>query len=384
MTAIKKDIYFLYKSLFKDREAAFFFWKGRVALYVILRCLGLQPGDEVIIPGFTCVVVANAIIYLGARPVYADIESFSYNISVRTVEPLITSRTRAIIAQNTFGLSPDLDSLLSLAEKRGLYLIEDCAHGLGGSYKDRPAGTVAHASFFSTQWSKPLTTGLGGIAYIRDSELAKRVREFHNKLPEPNAYDKIMLALQLFLFPLIKNPEIHYPLIGLYRFLTQKAGISVGSSAGEELRRPVMPENYLKKMSSLQIRMFQKRLMELEAKMEERKIAWDLYDNFFREKGIKTLPQIKKKGHAMLRYPIRVNNKKKVLDLAKRQKIPIGDWFVSPLHPVIGNLEPWGYKYGMCPQAEKACKEVINLFTDRALSLKKLTLLYKIISGESI
>jgi len=218
-----------------------------VALYAILRCLGLQPGDEVIIPGFTCVVVVNGIIYLGARPVYADIDPFSYNINVRTVESLITSKTRAIIAQNTFGLSPDLDSLLSLAEKRGLYLIEDCAHGLGGSYKDRPAGTVAHASFFSTQCSKPLTTGLGGIAYIRDSDLAKKLSDFHNKIPEPNIYEKIMLAFQLFLFPLIKNPEIHYPLIGLYRFLTQKAGISVGSSSGKELRRPVMTENYLKK-----------------------------------------------------------------------------------------------------------------------------------------
>ena len=373
-----------YKSMFSNSESAFFFWKGRVALYSILRCLGLQPGDEVIIPGFTCVVVANAIFYLGARPVYADIDPISYNINTETVAPLITSRTRIIIAQNTFGLSPDLDSLLALAEERGIYLVEDCAHGLGGSYKNRPAGAVAHASFFSTQWSKPLTTGLGGIAYIRDSELAKRVRDFHYKLPDPNAYDKAMLALQLFTFPLINTPGIHYPLIRLYRFLTQRAGITVGSSSGEELLGPVMPENYLKKMSSLQIRLFQKRLLELEARMKERKRAWDLYDNFFRDKGIQTHPPLEQEGHSMLRYPIRVNNKKRVLALAMRKNIPIGDWFVSPLHPVEGNLEPWGYKYGMCPQAEKACKEVINLFTDRALSLTKLNKLYKIIIDEAV
>lgn len=377
--AIEKDIFVLYKSIFKDRESTFFFWKGRVALYSILRCLGLQPGDEVIVPGFTCVVVANAIIYLGAKPIYADIDPLSYNINVETVEPLISSRTKVIIAQNTFGLSPDLDSLLSLAEERGICLIEDCAHGLGGSYKNRPAGTVAHASFFSTQWSKPLTTGLGGVAYIRDKSLAGKMAEFYKTLPEPNAFDKAMLALQLLLFPLVNYPNIYYALVNLYRFLTQKAGLSVGSSSGDELLRPAMPTNYLKRMGTLQFRLFFKNLKRLKNKVIKRNHVWNFYNAYFCNTNIQTPYPTEPAGHSMLRYPIRVRNKSKVLSLAMRHKIPIGDWFVSPLHPIEGNLEPWGYRYGMCPHAEKACEEVINLFTDHALSSRKLNILYKII-----
>lgn len=383
MDATEKDVFVGYKSIFRDSKLAFFFWKGRVALYSILRCIGLRPGDEVIVPGFTCVVVANAIIYLGAKPIYADIDPLSYNINIETVKPLLTSRTRVIVAQNTFGLSPDLDSLLSLAEDRGLFLVEDCAHGLGGSYKSRPAGTVAHASFFSTQWSKPITTGLGGIAITRDKKLAGNMAEFYKSLAKPSACDKTVLALQLILFPLINYPNIHYPLIKLYRFLTQKAGLSVGSSSGDELIRPVMPTNYLKKMSPLQLRLFYKNLEQLEAKVVKRKKAWHLYNKYFNTKT-KILLRNGLAGHSMLRYPLRVRNKNKVLRLAMKYKIPVGEWFISPLHPVRGSLEPWGYKYGMCPQAEKACAEVINLFTDNVLSRKQLDILYKIVFDEIV
>ena len=384
MVTIENDIFGVYKSLFKDQRSTFFFWKGRVALYSLLQCIGLKPGDEVIIPGFTCVVVANAIKYLGAKPVYADIDPLTFNMTVETVKPLISPKTKVIIAQNTFGLSPDLDSLLTLVEERGLYLIEDCAHGLGGSYKNRPAGTVAHATFFSTQWSKPITTGLGGIAYVRDRKLAERMVDFHRTLAEPGFSDRIMLALQLMFFPLVNSPHLYYNLVNLYRFLTQKSGLSVGSSSRDELEEPKMPVDYLKKMSPLQIRLFHRNVAKLEKKARKREEAWNRYSDFFLSKRIQLLYSTEIEGHSMLRYPIRVKNKAKVLRKARQHKIPIGDWFVSPLHPVEGSLEPWRYKIGMCPQAEKACNEVINLFTDHPLSTKKMRILYDIIDKEMI
>ena len=110
---------------------AFAFWKGRVALYAILRALGVGAGDEVLIAGFTCVVVPNAVRFAGATPVYADIAPGSYNLDPASAERTITPRTRAMIVQHTLGLPAELDELLALAEQHNLVVIEDCAHTLG-------------------------------------------------------------------------------------------------------------------------------------------------------------------------------------------------------------------------------------------------------------
>ena len=127
----------------------FLFWKGRVGLYAILKALDIGPGDEVILPAFTCVVVANAVIYRGATPVYAEIDPKTYNIDPARIEERITEKTKVILAQNTFGLSADLDAIFDVAQAHDLFVIEDCAHGFGGTYKGRLNGTVADAAFFS-------------------------------------------------------------------------------------------------------------------------------------------------------------------------------------------------------------------------------------------
>jgi dTDP-4-amino-4,6-dideoxygalactose transaminase len=107
------------------------------------------------VPAFTCVVVPNAILYAGARPVYGEIEPVTFHLDLARLESRITPRTRAILAQNTFGLAPPVAQLREIASRRGLALIGDCAHGLGGTYRGRKNGTLADASFFSTQWNKP-------------------------------------------------------------------------------------------------------------------------------------------------------------------------------------------------------------------------------------
>jgi len=354
----------------------FSFWKGRVALYAILKSLGIEAGDEVILPGFTCVVVPNAILYLGAKPIYTDINPQTYNICAETIAPWITPRTRAIIVQNTFGLSPDLDPIMELTERKGIFVVEDCAHGLGGSYKERPAGTTAHASFFSTQWSKPISIGLGGIAYVRDEELISKVTEISMKFPAPGKKEELVLALQRLLRPLADHPALYYGLVDLYRFLTQKSGLSVGSSSGSELDTIQMPEGYLKSMGKMQRRSLRRELAMLEEKVQHRREVAAHYDAFFSKKGMAVPFQPDYAYHSMLRYPVRVPNKDAFLEKAHQLHIPVGDWFLSPLHPIRGDLSQWGYQRGQCPEAEKACAEVINLFTDHPLSYQQLSSLF--------
>ncbi len=93
------------------------FWKGRVALYAILKALNIRPGDEVIMPAFTCVVVPNAVIYLQGLPVYVDIDPHTYNMDINKIENKITPKTKFIIAQNTYGLSSDLDAINGIAQR---------------------------------------------------------------------------------------------------------------------------------------------------------------------------------------------------------------------------------------------------------------------------
>ena len=122
-----------FAGLFPKDIQAFAFWKGRVALYAILESLGIGPGDEVIMPGFTCVVVPNAVLYRGAIPIYVDIEETSFTMDVRDIEQKITSRTRAIIVQHTYGIPAEMDAIMAVAAQAGVAVIEDCAHALGST-----------------------------------------------------------------------------------------------------------------------------------------------------------------------------------------------------------------------------------------------------------
>lgn len=355
-----------------DSEGVFYFWKGRIALYALLKALGVGPGDEIVIPGFTCVVVANAVLYLGAKPVYADVDADTYVLTAETVAPLINDGTKVVIAQNTFGLSPDLDAIMKVAESCGVYLIEDCAQGLGGSYKGIPNGFVAPASFYSTQWSKPISTGLGGIAFTRDKTLIPELIRIGQEMPYPGFLRELSLFGQLMAYPLIHNPRLHYMLVRAYRYLTQQVGISVGSSSGAELKSTKMPEGYGIRMGRIQYWNLKRNLHRLSDLTKARLKSAAFYDDFLSGIGVRVPFRPAYAEHGMLRYAIRVPDKKGFLARARKLRIPVGDWFVSPLHPLEANLGRWGYQRGMCPVAERASKEVINLPTDRPLSIPQL------------
>jgi dTDP-4-amino-4,6-dideoxygalactose transaminase len=362
---------------FPENGRTFHFWKGRVGLYAILRALEVGPGDQVIMPGFTCVVVPNAVLYLGAIPVYADIDPATYNLRAETIEPLITDRTKVILAQNTFGLSADLDPIMDLAESHGLYVIEDCAHGLGGFYRGQRNGTVAHAAFFSTQWSKPISTGLGGIVYTRDRDISRGIETFVNQIPTPGFGEQAMLYAQLVLRPLADHPWLYYPLVGLYRLLTRKLGLSVGSNSGGELTTQQMPAGYAKRMTAIQLKKWCRELSKIDQMVQERHRAAAFYDEFLSAIGIQPPYRPPYAVHGMLRYTIRVPDRDRLLENARDRHIPVGDWFISPLYPVTAHLERWGYRVGQCPIAERACQEVINLLTDRPLSERQLGTLFQ-------
>lgn len=153
---------------------------GTAALHAAMYAIGIAPGDEVIVPTMTFAASANCVVYQGGTPVFADVDPNTLLLDPKAAEARITSHTKAIVAVDYAGQPCDYDALRPLAEARGLALIADACHAVGGSYKGRPVGSLAHLSTFSFHPVKHLTTGEGGMITTDDPERARRMRIFRN------------------------------------------------------------------------------------------------------------------------------------------------------------------------------------------------------------
>jgi perosamine synthetase len=350
----------------------YYFFKGRVALFAILKAMGIQPGDEVILPGFTCVVVPNAVTYLEAKPVYVDIDPNTFNIDVLKLEELLTSypsrltNPKAVIVQHTFGIPAEMDSIREIAKKYNLYVIEDSCHAMGSIYKNKEVGTFGDAAFFSSQWSKPVTTGLGGWAIVNNDELRPKMDALIGEFTAPSHREMFLLKLQYFMYSKFFRPSVFWFAQSAYRSLS-KAGLTVGSSSNCELEYG-MPGGYAKMMSPWHRDLLENQIRRLDQLIRHRKLIAALYEDLLGKKGIKTVSLPEEYKPVFLRYPLLAGNKKKVLEEARRRHIEIGDWFVSPIHPNLEGWEKVGYEKGSCPVAEGICRHIINLPTHNGIN----------------
>ena len=153
---------------------------GSVAIDVALAALRIGSGDEVILPSFTIISCAAAIVRAGAIPVVVDCESDTWNLDVSLIEAKITQRTKAIMAVHIYGLPVDMDPLLALARKHKLFVIEDAAEQIGQTYKGRPIGSLGDVATVSFYPNKHVTTGEGGMVVTNDLALADRCRSLRN------------------------------------------------------------------------------------------------------------------------------------------------------------------------------------------------------------
>ncbi|UCG48873.1 MAG: DegT/DnrJ/EryC1/StrS family aminotransferase [Phycisphaerales bacterium] len=344
-----------------DADAGFAFWKGRVALYAILKAMGLGPGDEVIVPGYTCVMDVNPIKYLGARPVYVDIEPDTFNINTDLLWDSITSKTRVIIAQHTYGYPCDMDAIAEIARKNDISVIEDCCLAFGSKYRGKTVGTFGKAAYFSFQWNKPYTTGLGGIAITSDAELSDRIKSLRaGEMCPPSKKEVIMLGAQLLVYRLLVYPRTTALAQNVFRYLT-KRGAVVGSSSTAEFE-PVKADDFFKGLSTLQARSGLRQLSRVEKNIAHRRKMARLYDQLLQQKGWHGRKYDSDlMDPVLVRYPVRIVEKDKALAGAAKAGIELGSWFECPLHPSETPLSSYGYEAGMCPEAERASREAVNL-----------------------
>jgi len=153
---------------------------GTAALHAAISMLDLEPGDEVITTPLTFVATANAVLFCGGIPVFADVDPDTLLLDPCAVEAAITNRTRAILAVDYAGQPCDYDALRDIARRHGLALVADACHSLGGVLEGRPVGSLADLSCFSLHPVKPITTGEGGMVTTDDAGVAERLRRFRN------------------------------------------------------------------------------------------------------------------------------------------------------------------------------------------------------------
>jgi dTDP-4-amino-4,6-dideoxygalactose transaminase len=158
---------------------------GRMAFYYILKSLGLRPGGEVVLPALTFWVIPEIARVAGFRPVFADVDPRTFTMTAETLARVISDKTVAVVPTHLWGLPCDMDEIMDVARSRSVAVVEDCAHALGATYKDRPVGTIGDAALFSFQTLKPLNTYGGGMAATRHTDVADRIAKLVAAEPRP-------------------------------------------------------------------------------------------------------------------------------------------------------------------------------------------------------
>jgi perosamine synthetase len=153
---------------------------GTAALHLALEALEIKKGDEIVIPSFTMIATANAVIYAGAKPVLVDSEEETWNIDVNKIEEKITKKTKAIIPVHTYGHPVDMNPLNEIAKKHGLFVIEDAAEAHGAEYNGKKTGSLSDIACFSFYANKIITTGEGGMLTTNNEELSEKAKLLRN------------------------------------------------------------------------------------------------------------------------------------------------------------------------------------------------------------
>ncbi|MFH0921322.1 MAG: DegT/DnrJ/EryC1/StrS family aminotransferase [Fibrobacterota bacterium] len=340
-------------------ENLFLFSKGRVALYALLKALDIGENDDVLMSGYTCVMVPSAVKYLGARCRYVDINPSTFNLDPGKLDSLLTPRTKALIVQHTYGIAQNMGPVLDWACRHNLPIIEDSCHAFGSRWNGKLCGTFGVGAFFSGQWNKPFSTGLGGILLVNDANLLPEVERLYQTAILPSMAAELRLWLQIKAYNTLVRPQTNALMTCLYRLMS-RLGLAAGSSAKEEFEGE-MPQHYFQRMAKVQMKEGERNYNNIERLIEHRKAIAAIYSRDLPGLGFRTLKADPECDNVILRYPIRVANKSELLKKAAFKGFELGSWFEIPLHPAGIDMARFGYTKGKCPESEKACQEVVNL-----------------------
>lgn len=300
---------------------------GTAALHAAMFGCGIGPGDEIIVTPLTFAATVNAIVYIGAIPVFADISEETYNIDVKSVVSKITSKTKAIVPVHFAGQPVDITALQDIAKTHNLKIIEDGAHALGSEYKGQKVGSFADATTFSFHPVKPITTGEGGIITTNDEEVYKRMLLFRSH--------------------------------GITR---EHEDLKDKSHGNWYYEQQLLGYNY--RLTDIQAALGISQMDKLDSFIERRREIARIYNEAFKDlEGIRVPYEAKdcKSGYHI--YVVQLNNIKASRD--EVYKALISENIGVNVHYIPVYYHPYyqerGYKKGICPIMEEVYEKILTL-----------------------
>jgi perosamine synthetase len=327
------------------------FSSGRNSQRAILKAMEIGEGDEVIIPGLTCVVVPYTILHCGARPVYVDIGR-DYRMNLDLLRASLTPRTKAIIAQHTFGLPEKMSDIVPLAKERGIRVIEDCTHVLPGTgYEGELLGTLGDAAYFSFDRGKTISAGWGGAVITRNEEIGRRLSALQQGVSPLSRDENLRIGTQLFLTILTHHPDL-FGLLSLARPWLSRKGVFPRSVPETECRGDP-PSQLLGQLADIQADLLMSQIKQLSSISERRSASVRAFAE--RLGGPATdLP--------LMWYPLQVRNRDEAVENFRKHQIELRTW-KAPLTPVKCDTARALYQWGSCPVAEEISRGCVALPT---------------------
>lgn len=339
------------------------YYRGRVGLYAVLEALGVGTGDEVVTQAFTCVAVPEAILARGAQPVYADVEADGLNVDPGSIRERLTSATRAIVVQHTFGLPARMAEVMAIAREHGVPVIEDCCHTIAGRLDGHALGSFGAAAFYSYEWGKPLVVGVGGSVRVNDPALADKLQRSHASLRRPSWLRQLKLAAQYAGFGVVYHPRLYWPVRDAFHWLS-RAGAVEGNYNGAAVGEA--HEEFGLDMAPMQRAMLARKRRASERDTSHRRRVVSRYRDALGPCEQSSFPEPAGADVVYARLPLRVEDKRGLLEAARRAGVELAEWYSSPVHPLEGQaLDAIGYRRGSCPVAESRCAHVVSLPTHR-------------------
>jgi len=300
---------------------------GTAALHAAMAVAGVGPGDEVVVPALTFAASANAVLYAGGIPVFADVREDTLNVDPADVAARLSERTRAVVAVDYAGQPADLDEIGALARERGLAFVEAAAHALGAEYRGRRVGAVADLTTFSFHPVKHATTGEGGLVTTESADLAARLRRFRNH------------GLQTEVAERHARGDEYSPMVELgynYRLTDLQCALGVSQLGKLEhvlKRRAELAQRYRTELAGHPA-------LRLPAVLPHVRHAWHLFPVLLEVERLRA-------------------ERREILAALRAENIGVTVHYVPVYwHPYYQGL---GYRRGLCPRAEWAFERLLTL-----------------------
>ena len=359
---------------FEARYAAAFLY-GRSGLYALLKCMGIKD-SEVIMPAYTCVVVANAVVYSGNTPRFVDISLDNYNMDLSLLEKAINGRTKAIVGTTLFGYPYDVDRLRDIIKRSGkdILLVQDCAHSFGVEYKGKLLCDMGDAALFAFSITKELSAMYGGIITTNDENIHKKLKKYRDEnFNEPSRLENLKM-LSLFL---TAYAAFFDPFYGITDFLERRTGLLDPITKYYDEEKINMPGDFMNKLPSINARIGSIQIDKYDEIKSKRLAVAEFYNKAL--EGLQGItPPVLMEGAKYLYCVSLVNDRERFIEYMRKKGVQIGKYIEYAI-PYMKAYEK--YRSGDYPNAYICGRDIVNLPCHPSISEGDQAKIAKYIAG---